>query len=185
MGPMPMHPALMAPRDPNNYGTAGVPGPERPMAPAAQMPLQAGGPEQSYGDLASGMGGWEPLFGQLRAAGGGFFDTGQNTSPTVTLNRYDPSVLGNQPFIQQLQGRRATAPFQGVGNGQLLSNPQIGAYNISPFINLQTLRDMLPSAQAQTQDLYEQGLAQYWPDVLARSQRAAPTGANFGVAGWG
>lgn len=179
MGMMPL-PAQQI--HPDHYGLAAmVQQPAHPEMGGGMPPQQQWQPDyqgQGYGAMG----------GMWRAAGGGVYDTGANTSPNMTIDRYSPQALGSQPFIQKLQGRLPAPSFQGVGNGGLLSNPDIGASGISPYVNLQTYRDMLPSEQLQTQDLYSQGLAQYWPDVLGRSQSAAPTGMPYyyqGAGGWG
>jgi hypothetical protein len=102
-----------------------------------------------------------------------------NTKPTTSIFRYTPEQLGNQPFIQQLQGRMKTVGWQGFA--QPLSNPDIGVTSAPAVINAQRYRDMNSSSRDAVESLYSQGLEQDMRDMLDRSQRAT---AGLG-AGWG
>lgn len=98
--------------------------------------------------------------------------------PTMTFNQYSPSVLGSQPFYQQLTGQQQSRPFGGFGAD--VSNPQLGIYNAPTGINLRTYNYLLPTQQAGFQSLYGQGLTMNPDDIVKEAQNAAPTGMYYG-----
>lgn len=93
---------------------------------------------------------------------------------------YTPQQLGSQPFIQQLQGQRATTPFRGFG--ATIAAPDLGIYNFDPRLNLQNYMQMDPSQQDMTQGLYG-GLGLDFRDFLKQAQAAAPTTSDYSTYG--
>lgn len=119
--------------------------------------------------------------GVPRAAAGGVYDAGIGTG-NIQVNRYNPSDLGNQPFIQKLTGQRGSRPYGAFG-GQI-SNPRLGVSNMPWALNYKTLMELNPSEYDQAQGLYG-GLGVDFRDVVSQSQRAAPTGGTLPVARYG
>lgn len=98
--------------------------------------------------------------------------------PTMTFNQYSPSVLGSQPFYQQLTGASQSRPFGAFGAN--ISNPQLGIYNAPMGINYRTYQYLNPSQQQGFQSLYGQGLGINPADVIQQAQNAAPQGMYYG-----
>lgn len=141
----------------------------------------------TYGNTPNGTGAnpYAGTPGEVTNPAPGYGGNGANGSygtalnnPTMTFNQYSPSVLGSQPFYQQLTGQSQSRPFGAFGAN--VSNPQLGIYNAPTGINLRTYNYLLPSQQAGFQSLYGQGLSINPDDIVKEAQNAAPTGMYYG-----
>ncbi len=101
----------------------------------------------------------------------------------IKTNVYDPSILGSQPFIQQMNGTMDPREFGGFG--AKISNPALGIENFNPLFSLQRYNQLLPSAQKQYQSLINQGLGLSFDDLRRMAELSAPVGHNRSGYGLG
>lgn len=120
------------------------------------------------------------------------FATGTPAFSTDTafgsFDRFTPQQIAGTPVVRKLQGAMPTNQWQGMGAGAT-TLPGSGAVLPGTF-NFNDYSMMAPSERLQTQGLYETprsqgGLGLDWNDIYQASQRAAPIGQRFGLAGYG
>lgn len=118
------------------------------------------------------------------AENGGVYNVGEDLAAgRQTINRYDPSTLGSQPFIQKLLGQRESTPFRGFGGR--LQNAGLGLHDFPTSFNIRNFMNMDESEQLMTQDLYNRGLGVHFGDIYGQSMRAAPFGQSLPTSVYG
>jgi len=147
-----------------------------PQADAIIAMLGLEGMDTEGGGMPPGM------EGMPMAAAGGSYGTAA-TDPSMTFNMYDPKTIGNQPWIQALQGKRPQSLWSGFGAS--LDNPSLGIRGMPDTLNLATFGQLPESAQLAAQNLYSKGLSTHWGDIIGRSARAAPGVGAVGPTGYG
>jgi hypothetical protein len=142
----------------------------------------AGTPEEEMGMGEMGLPPGMEMPPMPMAAAGGSYGTAA-TDPSMVFNMYDPKTIGNQPWIQALQGKRPQSLWSGFGAS--LDNPSLGIKGMPDTLNLATWNMMPESAQLAAQNLYGKGLSTHFGDIMGRSARAAPGVGAVGATGYG
>lgn len=183
-------PAPRAPRgqDPRNAGGSMSPQPtttpqyQQPPPAAAAPPYQAPAPIAPVEQVPVEMPKYvpRPIFDQngrvITVKGIPWTEEGFTSGDYM----YNKNAIQNMPFIQGLQN-------MGGDTGRVLQNKQWGIGNIPTNVNVNLLRNWNPTALAQAQSFYGQGLGWSWDDLMAESIRNSPAalGGRFGISRYG